>query len=180
MAAPPKTLLSIEEYMGLPDDGMIYEFDHGELISISRPGKQHGQLVSSLLELFYLFLHGKSLGKILAETGFQLEPEVIRGPDIAFVTNEWLAKQPEGGTWFQGAPDLAIEVISPSNTAEEIQQKITEYFNSGAKAAWVFYPKSRSVNVHHGNSVQVLGVKDQLQEPDLLPGLTIPIGPLFE
>lgn len=122
------------------------------------------------------------VGYVLAEAGFVLveDPATVRRPDISLVLR---AGQPEGIPvgLFHRAPDLAVEVVSPSNTAAEVQQKVGEYLDAGTRAVWVAYPTAGSVVLHRPDgSARTFAREDVLELPDLVPELRIPVAEVFE
>jgi len=128
------------------------------------------------------FVAEANLGKVFAaETGFILRevPATVRAADAAFVRNERLPDPlPEG--FFHGPPDLAVEVISPSDLAQEIAQKIDDYLQAGARLVWAIYPATRTVAVHRApREVRVYGVGDELTGEDVLPGFTCAVADVF-
>ncbi len=179
-----KTLLTIAEFERLPDeDGVRYELDEGELIRMTFPTPRHNDLVGSIYVLLREHVKSHSLGKVLpSDTGFVLsgDPDTLRGPDVCFVS-EPRASGLDMDRNIEGAPDLAVEVVSPSDSAQDLNKKVKQYFAAGCRMVWVVYPVTRDVAVHQadGSSHQVSG-KQELTAPDLLPGFAVPVSTLFE
>jgi Uma2 family endonuclease len=130
-----------------------------------------------------IYILENKLGVIFAaETGFILatNPDTVRAPDVAFVRKERL---PAGGLplgYLPISPDLAVEVISPFETAEDIQEKVEDYLRAGTSQVWTVYRKTRSVVIHYANrSTSVLRETDNLEGGDLLPGFSVPVAKLF-
>ena len=122
------------------------------------------------------------LGEVVVESGYRLEsgPDTVRGPDVSFVSRERIEESGLPVAFFDGPPDLAVEVVSPSDTAAEVEAKVAEYFRSGARRVWVAYPGSRSVVVHFPDGLsRKFGEGDTLEDPELLPGLALPVSQLF-
>lgn len=172
---------TMEEYRGLtPSDEYLYELSDGILVREPRPGRPHGVVVARLCRILvdYADRHG---GTVTTETGYVLseDPLALRGPDAA-----WSAGDPtpygNGDGFIRGAPDLAIEVVSRSNHASDIQKKVLEYFGGGARQVWVVHPTTRTVVVHLSRSeARILRVEETLEGGDLLPGLSVPVAELF-
>jgi Uma2 family endonuclease len=120
-----------EEFMALPDNGHHYEIINGELIDMGNSGALHGYVCSTLMILLGGYVRQHNLGAMLdSSTAFKMKNGNKRSPDIAFFAKERLhgmAVLPSG--YLEGAPDLAVEVLSPGNTVEEIDDKLTEYFH---------------------------------------------------
>lgn len=172
---------TIEEYRSLPDeDGFLSELAQGALVREPRPGPRHGATVMLL---------GKRLvdwalengGTVTTESGFVLaeDPPTVRGPDLAYLRR---VEEPYGteDAFVRGPPDLAVEVVSPSNSAAGIQRKVIEYFQAGSSQVWIVHPETRTVVVHRSETeARVLREGDHLEGGDLLPGLDVPLSKIF-
>ncbi|MGQ0815177.1 MAG: Uma2 family endonuclease [Gemmatimonadota bacterium] len=174
-------LLTLEEYQALPDDGRyIDEVSRGRLVREPRPAYRHGRIVMRIGQLLLNYVDAHpGAGRVVAESGFVLEdvPLTLRGPDVAFIRAD--RAEPAKG-FFRGAPDIAIEVVSPSNTAAELQEKVLEFLDAGTSLVWVVYPDTRTVVEHRSASdISLLRASDGLTTP-LLPGFQIPVSALFE
>jgi Uma2 family endonuclease len=189
VSAPPGAAaarpMTAEELLRLPTGmGERYELVSGELKIMSPASSRHGRValrIGSLLEQAVRSGHlGATFG---AETGFVLSrnPDTVRAPDAAFVAAARLpaGELPDG--YFRGAPDLAVEVISPSEAAADINRKVTEYFEAGARLVWVVYPDTRQVVVFRSARESVaLSSGDTLDGGELVPGFACRVGELFE
>lgn len=174
---------SIEEYRRLPEEpGYRVELVEGRLVREQLPGPEHGWLAVELSTRIAEHVRRHRLGLTLGVTGFVLadDPPTVRGPDIAFIARENL---PEGGlprSYWRIPPDLAVEVVSPSNTRAEIREKVLEYLSAGTRLVWVVEPRTRSVTVYRSRTdVQVLKDSDTLSGLDVLPGFTLSVAELF-
>ena len=109
--------------------------------------------------------------------------DLQRRPDVAFVSHsKWPANRraPKVSVW-DLVPDLAIEVVSPSNSAVDVQGKIHEYFDAGVSKVWVVYPEQKNIYIYASpTKIQVLQLGDELDGGDLLPGFKLPLSALFE
>jgi Uma2 family endonuclease len=171
-----KTLLTVEEFIPLLDaDDAWYELVEGEVITVSPGMFEHNHVRDRLLHLLMTFLESHPLG--VAEQAFQLFSTTVRYPDVAFVASGRILPPK---SLPQGAPDLAIEVISPSNTTREMDQKISHFFAAGCKRVWVVYPEHREVYIHGLAGVTRRAGEDLLEEPELLPGFSVKVSSLFE
>ena len=170
-----------EEFMALPD-GDRYELVNGELIIVGNSGMEHGNLGAFLCGLLEIYARRNKLGSTFdSSTAFTMKTGNKRSPDVSFVAKDrlrGLKKLPKG--FFQGAPDLAVEIISPSNTFDEIHTKIVEYFDSGSKLVWVIHPDEESVLVYHKPQPdKLLQRSDSLDGETIIPGFTVPFTELF-
>ena len=175
-----KTIMSVEEFERLPDDGMFHELDEGELISMAPASDEHGYLGGEILRLLANFVRAHSLGRVYnADTGFDLGEDTVRAPDVAFVRRERLAVGQRG--FFKGAPDLAVEVFSPSDSVPQLMRKVRQYLRAGTHTVWVVYPETREVHVFEASGRdRILRPDDVLDAPELLPGFSVPVQSLFE
>ena len=176
-----KTLMTLEEFERLSsDDGVLYELDEGEPVSMTFHMPKHARVQRTLLFELDAFLKKSLLGEVLADTGYLLsaDPPTLRGPDVGFVR---AGRKIDPNARIQGAPDLAVEIVSPSDTASGLMRKVQQYLSSGARTVWVVYPDSAHVHVFEtGGASRVLNRDDVLTEPDLLPGFSVPVAALFE
>ena len=121
--------LTAEDLYVMPDDEYSHELQAGLLISEPRPGFRHGRIVATITEMLVTYVRPRRLGVVLAgDSGFILarKPDTVRGPDVAFVTREHFERSGDTVRAFAGAPDLAVEVVSPSNTATEMYAKVAD------------------------------------------------------
>jgi Uma2 family endonuclease len=166
----------------LPDDGRRRELIRGELIDMSPTNSRHGRVVGRLgaRVVDYAFEH--DLGDVyVGDTGWQLEynNDTVLAPDISFVRKERLEQVNEEG-FGRTYPDLAIEVLSPSNTAAEMMLKLEIYFRCGVSAVWIVDPKRQRAEIHRSRQPVVrLGLDDALEDADLLPGFSLKLRDLF-
>jgi Uma2 family endonuclease len=172
------------EFMALSRDGHRYELVNGELIDVGNSGAKHGYVCSILMIILGGYIYSQKIGAIFdSSTAFRLKSGNKRSPDFSFVAKDrlqGLEELPDG--FLEGAPDLAVEILSPSNTVEEIHDKLVEYFDNGAQLVWVIHPKEHYVLVYR-SSVQpdrLLKSTDLLDGEDIIPGFTLPVANLFQ
>jgi Uma2 family endonuclease len=181
MAATTKTM-SAEELWRLPSDNMRHELINGELRTMPPAGFEHGAIVIRLSRLLANHVEAHKLGIVVgAETGFLLRrsPDLVRGADIAFVVQSKVSI-PLPKTFWPGAPDLAVEVLSPSDTVEEIEEKISDYLVAGSRLVWVVNPKRKTVAAHRPSANPViLAATELLQGGDVVPGFECAIHQIF-
>lgn len=161
------------------------ELVEGILIEMSKAGGEHGEFTGNLFGYIWDFNRRHKLGRITAAaTGYIVTKrpdgrDSVRGLDIAFVRMERAPQGlPKGNVPF--ALDLAVEVISPHNEAEDIHNKILELLRAGTQLIWIVYPESRTVVVHTAEGAKTLPEDDTLDGGDVLPGFTLPVKAIFE
>jgi Uma2 family endonuclease len=172
-----------EELQSLPEDGYIHEVVRGTLVMSPKNNFQHGDICVRLSTALNVFVRARKLGVVLdSSTGFWMQNRNCRAPDISFIAKARLRgwKSPPVA-FFQGAPDLAVEVLAPSNTAGEIAERLADFFASGTQLAWIIHPEEHFVEICH-SPVQrkMLGSGAILEGEDLLPGFQYPIADLFQ
>jgi Uma2 family endonuclease len=175
------TLSHLPEY-----DSRRLELSEGELIEMSPASGKHGTLASKLDRRIGIFVEEHQLGETTAaETGFILYKnpngrDTVRAPDVGFIS---AARVPEGGLPEEGyipvPPDLAVEVVSPNDDAEDLHLKIQQYLKAGTRLVWVFYPKSKSVAVHTPAGAHTIEIGGALDGGNVLPGFSLPLQDVF-
>ena len=175
-------LVSAEELFQMPDLGRC-ELVRGDLIRMTPAGFKHGLIVINISSLLDNFVKSHNLGKITgAETGFhiQRDPDTVRAPDVAFIRMDRLPEEPPQG-YFDGPPDLAVEVLSPNDRASEVQKKIRDWLNAGCCAVWIVDPETKSVTIYKStHDIAVLNAADMLTDEQLLPGISALVSEIFE
>jgi Uma2 family endonuclease len=183
MSTTSTALMTAEELMELPDDGFRYELINGELEKMPPPGHPHGRIAFRLSVYLGQFILDHGLGEGFAtDTGFKLtsNPDTVLAPDFAFVTNERFAEGRETKGYWPGSPDLAIEVLSPSDRPSKVKQKISRWFSFGTRQLWIVDPKHNTVTVYRSPSdTTTFSGSDYLEAPDLLPGFRISLDRIF-
>ena len=174
--------MTAQELLNMPDDGFRYELVRGELRKMPPAGHDHGGIAAFItIQLGKHVMEGR-LGKVyVAETGFQLESDQVRAPDAAFVRRERAEAARGTPGFFPGPPDVAVEVISPTDRYTEVEEKVADYLDAGTLAVIVVDPRRRTVKVHRSPADTVLLTEaDVLQVDDAIPGWQIPISDIFE
>lgn len=175
--------LTADELLEMPDDGHRYELIEGELRRMSPAGDEHGRVGMELAIPLGSYVKKNRLGKLyLAETGFLLgtNPDTVRAPDIAFVRIERINESPEVKGYRIGAPDLAVEVVSPGDTVSEVEEKVAEWLAGGARMVWVVSPKLHTVTVYRSlTDIVTLTEKDKLDGADVVPGFQMNVAEIF-
>lgn len=167
--------LTIAEYADLqePDD-VRSELVGGVLVREPRPGFGHGRTQTRLARRLDSHVEEHELGTVATDVGVVLshDPPTVRGPDVAYFSRERLTESPEG--FVETAPDLAVEIVSPSNTVSHIQARVLEYLDAGTRLVWVVDPGSRSAATYRSrDDVRLLGAGDELDGGDVVPGFRV-------
>jgi Uma2 family endonuclease len=173
--------MTAEELLLLPGD-VRCELVGGELVEMSPPGVEHGEVAGAIYGLVWDYTRRTSAGRAFPDTGFVIsrDPDTVRAPDAAFVCAERLPQRGRAKGYFEGAPDLAVEVVSPNDTAREIDTKVREYLAAGTRLVWVVYSEGRYARVFRADSTTTIVEHDQsLSGEDVLPGLEIPLSEVF-
>jgi Uma2 family endonuclease len=175
-------LVTAEDLLKMPND-QRRELVRGELRAMAPAGFEHGRVIMRLAKKLAIHVDDHKLGIVLgAETGFTLErnPDTVRAADIAFVAASRLTGGSETSGFWEGPPDLAVEVVSPTDRAKEIEEKVTDYLGSGTRLVWVVHPKRKTVTAHRlGISPLILREPDVLDGEDVVPGFKCPVADSF-
>lgn len=176
--------MTADELLAMPDDGYLYELIKGEVIKVSPPpGHEHGLVTMNIAGPLYEYVKSMNLGKVYAaETGFLLEqnPDTVRAAAVAFVKRERIERAGSVKGYWIGAPDLAVEVISPGDTVGRIEGKVREWLKAGTALLWVVNPKLHAVTVYHSlTDVRVLTERDNLDGGDVVPGFAVSVSEIF-
>ena len=142
------------------------------------PGGRHGQLATEFAYRLRSFTEAGAPGAVLVETGFVIcrDPDTVRAPDVAFLR----AGRDVVDGFIDGAPDLAVEVFSPSDRPGVVREKVAEWLEAGAGAVWVVNPRERTVAVHvAGREPRLAKEAETLFGDPVLPGFELPLGQLF-
>jgi Uma2 family endonuclease len=178
------TIITADELLAMPTGmGKRYELVEGELREMSPAGWRHGKVTSRLNARLDAYVEEHDLGVVFgAETGFRLasDPDTVRAPDISFVANQNLPDQePREGYW-PGAPDLAVEVLSPGDRTGEVDDKIEAWLSAGCAAVWLVNPRSKTVAIHRSSTdIQVFAAGDVLLGDPVVPGFSCAVADLF-
>jgi Uma2 family endonuclease len=174
--------LTVEEYANLPYDDIRTELVRGRVIREPQPAFEHGRLQARIAALLDDHIQKAGLDLVAVGTFGVITselPATVRGPDAAVIHRSRLTDLHHAG-FLRGAPDLAVEIVSPSNRPAEIADKAAEYLATGARAVWVVYPRSRTVAVHTSTqTTAILCVSDTLDGGYILPGLRLSVALLF-
>lgn len=160
-----------------------HELVQGEVLEMAPPGGRHGKVALNVGSILRTFVRERGLGEVVVESGFALRrgPDTVRGPDVAFVRQERLGPGGPPRGFFEGAPDLAVEVVSPDDSAADMEVRVQDYLAAGAAQVWLIYPDSRTVHMYmHGGVSRWYGEGETLPGGDILPGFSAPVRELFD
>lgn len=176
--------MTAAELLNLPQAGLRHELVKGELLEMSPTGSRHGRIAMRLGALLEQYARQQKLGVVYAaETGFKLQenPDTVRAADAAFVAQERIPPEGEPEGYWAIAPDLVVEVVSPSDLALLMQAKVTDWLEAGCRLVWVVYPDTRTVTEYRSlKEAQVLTVDQNLTGGEVLPGFSCAIAEIFE
>lgn len=182
MSATSTALMTAEEFMELPDDDLRHELINGELIIMPLPGHPHGRIAARLMVPLGQFVLDHDLGEVYDVIGFQLtwKPDTVVGPDISFISKERTEKAGDVQGYWQGPPDLAVEVYSPGYRPGKVRERISRLFSAGTKQVWIVHVKYRTVTVYRSESdITTFSGSDYLEAQDLFPGFRVSLEKIF-
>ena len=170
------------EFMALPDDGNRYELVNGELIVIGAAGAKYGYYVALISFFLTAYVRQQKIGFIFdSDTSFKMASGNRRSPDCSFFSKERIKSLggiPKG--YIEGSPDLAVEILSPGNTVEQIHEKIVEYFENGSRLVWIIHPDENYILVYHQPQPdQLKRPGDLLEGEDVIPGFSLDLSEFF-
>ena len=184
MSTATKKLLTAEEFSRLrnPIDGSKQELVRGEVITMPPPGFVHGKVQGCVYFVLETYNRATKFGQVTVESGVITDtgPDTVRGPDIAVWSFQRLPADHVPIVYANVAPDLCVEIKSPSNTSARTTQKVSEYFSCGARMVWVVDPEERTVTVYRkAGDGRVLWEDATLTGEDVLPGFSVPVAEFF-
>jgi Uma2 family endonuclease len=183
MSTLPKDKLTAEEFAALPLEGLRSELIEGVIHTMPPTFEDHGEITMRLSVILGRHVMDQRLGRLYAaETGFLLarNPDTVRAPDIAFISQRRLPAERPAPRWVPVIPDLVVEVASSSDRPAEIRQKSAMWLDAGVRLVWVVLPGERVVEVYRaGEAVVRLGETDTLDGADIVPGFSTPVVAIF-
>ncbi len=181
MSAMQKTKMSADELLAMVDDGFRYELVRGELVKMPPAGFEHGDIAGIIHGHLISHVRSGGLGRApVADTGYQLTENHVLAPDVSFVAESRVPSTGPPIGFFRGAPDMAVEVVSPSESEARVSQKTADYLLYGCKMVVVVRPRSQSVEVHMpGKEPVTLGWGDVLDGGDAVPGWRMEVSEIF-
>ncbi len=175
--APIETDMTLEDFLQSDLEG--YEYAKGELIPMAPPTMEHGEISMNLSFLLSLHVRENQLGRLYpADTDFKLGERLVK-PDIAFISTERLPKNRRQGS--PVAPDLAVEVVSPTDIQYRVTEKALAYLNAGTRLVWIIEPVGKTVTVYRSQTdIKTLTCENTLTGEDVVEGFSCPVAQLFE
>lgn len=178
-----KTRMSAEQLWEMPEvPGKQFELVRGELVEMPGAGAVHTVIARLVFRLLDGFVVANGIGEVFQDGLsyiLQRDPDIVRTPDVSFVAGERVpADWPAG--FLPLAPDLAVEVVSPYDRAEDVHAKTRDYLEGGTRLVWVLWPSTSTVSVRGADGMaRELGPDDELDGGDVLPGFRVRVGDLF-
>lgn len=184
MAQFTARLFTADDLWAMGEDAR-YEIDEGVLVPMSPCGFDHGEVSVNVAALLRGYVRRRRLGRVVGnEAGFRLSqgPDVLRAPDVAFVSEQRLAQVYRGPGFAEGAPDLAVEVVADDDRAAEVERKALQFIAAGVRSVWVLYPRTRTVSVRRadGRVLHLTGEGAVLEDDPALPGFRCRLAELFD
>ena len=178
-------LVTAEELWEMPDvPGKGFELVNGEIVEVSPAGGVHTKIMFRLAQRLDAFVSQHDLGEVMPEgLGFVLrrDPDLVREPDVSFIAAASVPAEGLPTGYWEGAPTLAVEVVSPHDRVVEIDERVQDYLEAGTKQVWVLRPNRRAVSIYRPHAdTRELGPDAMLDGADILPGFTVRVGDLFE
>jgi Uma2 family endonuclease len=180
-----KARLTAKDLWKLGTGDVRRELVDGQIIEMTPAGGTHGWLMLELGTRLRAHVEARGGGVVVAgDVGFVLglsqDPERVRAPDVAFIATSRLPGGQLPQTFLPGAPDLAVEILSPNDDPVEVQQKVRDYLEAGSRLVWVVAPRPRAVTVYRPDgSARLVRAPAGLEGEDVLPGFSLPLAELF-
>lgn len=172
-----------EELLRLPDDGTRRELVRGELREMTPAGNEHGYVALRIASRLERHVDANRLGRVYAaETGFKIasDPDTVRAPDAAFVSRERVEEVGRVEGFWPGAPDLAVEVVSPGDTHAEVVEKSLAWLDAGCRMVLVAEPQRKVVTVYRSREdIRILTEDEAVDGTDVVPGWRLPVAEIF-
>lgn len=172
-----------EELLRLPDDGTRRELVRGELREMTPAGNEHGYVALRIASRLERHVDANRLGRVYAaETGFKIasDPDTVRAPDAAFVNRERVEEVGRVEGFWPGAPDLAVEVVSPGDTHAEVVEKSLAWLDAGCRMVLVAEPQRKVVTVYRSREdIRILTEDEAVDGADVVPGWRLPVAEIF-
>ncbi len=175
--------VTAEELLRTPDDGLRRELVRGEVRTMAPTGSAHGRIAINVSTTLDRHVRSNGLGVVFAaETGFRISenPDSVRAPDTAFVRQERVETVGDTEGYWPGAPDLAVEVVSPNDRFAEVEEKVADWLSAGTRMVLIVNPRGRTVTVRRSErEALILSEEETIQGGEVVPGWTLPVGDVF-
>jgi Uma2 family endonuclease len=175
--------ITAADLLRMPDDSFRYELVTGELKKMVPAGHMHGKITVRLTWRLAQYVEHNNLGAVYAaETGFLLssDPDTVRAPDIAFISQKRIEEAGEIQGYWPGAPDLAVEVVSPNDIYTQVEEKVFDWLEAGTAMVIIINPSKCTVTVYRSlTDISILTADDTLDAGDVVPNWEMPVADLF-
>lgn len=173
-------LVTIEEFEAMPDEGMFSELLRGKIVSAGPPAKRHGRLINRIGKLLALRVEDAGKGVVVNGSGVIVarDPDSLLAPDVAVYVGAVVDPIDEPERYDEQIPDIVVEVVSPSDSASNVEDKVALYLEAGVQSVVVVWPRLRRVTVRTRLGDSSLGAGDHLAFADL-PGVRIAVDEIF-
>lgn len=180
-----KTLLTIEQYAALEEPvGVRYELSEGELIVTPSANFFHNKTRDRLNARIQAFLDTNPCGEVVSEMDMTVGADTVRRPDITIIRREHLEGIELNKVPLPIAPDIAIEIVSKNDRADDLNLKVSQYLQAGVRAVWLFYPSTRLAYRYVPGKldpeVRSAEAGGRFEEPEVLPGFSLPLSEIFK
>ena len=183
MASTASRLLTAEEFIALPDDGRRYELVQGRLVDVGGSAQTASIIAAALVAHLFMYVATRGLGRVGgADFAARLfdDPDTVRVPDAVFVRLDRMRGGDALRGFYEGAPDLVVEVLSPSDRYGKTRDKVAEYLAAGVKLIWILDPEDHSVAIHRvDGSTSTLDETGALDGEEIIPGFRLELAPIW-
>ena len=184
MTTTQPKLLTADDLLRLHGEGVRGELIRGVLCKTMPAGRIHGKVAAIVISILMSFVRPRRLGQVIGTDAgilLQRDPYTVREPDVAFISTEKLPLDSDVPGYYDGVPDLVVEIVSPSDRPEHVYDKACMWILFGVRLVWVLDPDKRTVDVRKpGPSVTRLTENDTLDGADVLPGFSCTVSELFD
>ena len=181
-AAAQSRFVTADELLHAPNDGLRHELVAGGVFVMAPAGEEHGTIAAEILIELGQYVRERHLGRVYTEAGFKVaaDPDTVLAPDVAFVRRERIEEVGVGQGFRIGAPDLAVEVVSPNDSFAAVEAKVIQWLDSGCRMVVVVNPRKRTATVYQSRSdIVVLTENEVIDGGDVVPGWRLPVGEIF-
>jgi Uma2 family endonuclease len=182
MSSVAQRLMTAEEYLQSPVNTKQSELVHGRVVETAIQGARHGGIVATVSAILYGWAQSTASGCVCAKAGYVLtyDPDTVLGPDISYVRADRISAEGVPKGFWPGAPDLAVEVLSPDDKEYELRRRLRYFLDAGTPLVWTVYPDTREVIAHTPDGLaKTYGEDDILEHQDVLPGFSCKVAELF-
>jgi Uma2 family endonuclease len=172
-------LMTAQELADLPDEPLRHELIKGELLTMPLPNHEHGRVSANLTAMLWQHAKANKLGEVNAAGGYKFEsdPDTVLGPAVSFVAQDRVSISPEG--YHDGPPDLAVEVVSPSDPRGKVEHKLSLWLELGTRSVWLVNPRRRTVEVCKATGEKKLFHETDELVDDTVPGFRVKVSEIF-